>query len=388
MTAIALLGGDVLTPLESVPNGTVVIEDGHLQYVGPSPGGPDVAATVIDVTGCYVCPGFVDLQVNGGGGALLTEDPTLDAIRQMTRTHARFGSTAMLPTVVTGSEATMCRALEAVARAAASAPEGARVLGSHIEGPFINPVRKGAHDERFIRAPNVSLFRRFVEAAQGTLRLITLAPELSGAMELIAAAREAGVVVSLGHTDASYEEAEAAIDAGASFATHAFNAMRPLRQRDPGVLGAVLERNEVVAGTIADGAHVHHSVLALLARSKGPRGLALVTDAMPPSGLSLATFELQQRTVYLRNGACYLENGTLAGSALTMDAAIRTMHEQAGIPPLDAIMMSTSTPAGVLGMQDTFGILRSGAPADVVVLDRRLHVSHVFVGGKQIPSED
>jgi N-acetylglucosamine-6-phosphate deacetylase len=256
------------------------------------------------------------------------------------------------------------------------------VLGAHLEGPFLNPKRRGAHPEHLLRDPDRALFDRLLDAAGGALRLLTLAPELPGALELIAAARAAGVAVSIGHTDATYEEALRGIEAGATFGTHLFNGMRPLAQREPGVIGALLRDDRVVAGLIADGVHVHPAVLSLVYRTKGPSRVALVTDAMAAAATALISFTLGRAEVAVRDGACFLPDGTLAGSVLTMNEAVRRMRDLAGVPLADAIEMATATPARVLGMEREIGVLAPGAYADVLTLDRDLNVQEVFVGGE------
>jgi N-acetylglucosamine-6-phosphate deacetylase len=384
MDDLFVVEGELLTPYESLPNGAVLVSGGDIKYVGPREAAPAAPGRSVRTAGSLVCPGFIDLQVNGGGGVLLTEEPTVQAAHRITAAHARFGTTAMLLTIVTAAEDRMCQALEAVADAAALPPVGARILGSHIEGPFISPMRRGAHDKRFIRPSDIGLFQRLLQASRGTLRLVTLAPELPGALDLISAANDAGVTVSIGHSDATYEETASAIDAGARVSTHLFNAMRSLRQRDPGIVGAVLQDPNVVASVIADGVHVHEALLQLVARAKGADRMALVTDAMPPSGATEQQFELQGRAIHVQDGACYLDDGTLAGSALTMDRAVRTMVQRASVSPQHAITMATATPARVLGMQRNIGQLRPGARADIVVLDRDLQVQHVFVGGEPV----
>jgi N-acetylglucosamine-6-phosphate deacetylase len=336
----------------------------------------------IDAAGRTICPGFIDLQVNGGGGALLTEAPAVETVERMTRAWVRCGTTSLLPTAVTADEENMARALAAVHEAMQRPPAGARVLGAHLEGPFINPLRKGAHDERFIRKPDVELFDRLLAAADGALRLITLAPELPGAHDLIAAARAASVAVSIGHTDATYDEAMSAIEAGATMGTHLFNGMRPFAQREPGVIGALLESDRVIAGIIADNVHVHPAALALAYKAKGPDRVALVTDALWSAGEDEGAEELQGRGVALRGGARYLNDGTLAGSALSMNVAVRNMQRLAGVPLIDCVRMATATPARALGMEGEIGALKPGARADIVVCDDELRVWKVFVGGE------
>jgi N-acetylglucosamine-6-phosphate deacetylase len=383
MATLLFHGGDVLTPLEVIEDGAVLARDGVIERVGPRSGVGTAADDVVDAGGRLICPGFVDLQVNGGGGAFLTEDPTRDALERMARAHVRFGTTSLLATVVTSREDRMTAALAAVAAYLPKQAGGARVLGAHLEGPFINPVRKGAHPERFIAPPDPALLDRLLTAAAGSLRVITLAPELPGALELTAAAREASVRVSIGHTNATYDEARNAIDAGATLATHIFNAMRPVHQREPGVIAAVLGDRRVVSGLIADGVHVHPGLLELVYRAKGADRVALVTDAMSPVGADDASaLQLEGTRIEVRDGACYTPDGTLAGSALSMDRAVRLMHEAAGVPLLDCVRMATATPAHAIGLQDSVGVLQPGARADVVVCDRDVRVWRVYVGGE------
>ncbi len=385
MSSLLISGGTLLTPFEEIEDGALLARDGVIERAGTRTELARERADVeIDARARIVCPGFIDLQVNGGGGALLTEAPTVETVERMTRDFVRFGTTAMLPTAVTADEDNVCRALAAVHEAMERPIAGARVLGAHLEGPFINPMRKGAHDERFIRRPDVAMFERLLAASKGTLRLITIAPEAPGGLDLLAAARAAGVIVSIGHTDATYEEAQRAIDAGAAMATHLFNGMRQLTQREPGVIGAVLESEKIVAGAIADTVHVHPSVLSLIYRAKGADGVALVTDALWSAGETAGAEELQGRGVALRDGAWYLKDGTLAGSALSMNVAVRNMHSAAGgrATLIECVRMATATPARVLDMQDEIGVLKPGAKADIVICDEDLRVEQVFVGGE------
>lgn len=382
MGTLLIHGGDALTPFEAIEDGAVLVRDGVIAQAGRRSEVATSADVEIDVGGRLICPGFVDLQVNGGGGAFLTAEPTREALERMASAHVRFGTTSLLATVVTSREDRMAAALGAVGRYAAGMTGGARIVGAHLEGPFINPVRKGAHPERFIVAPERADFERLVDAAGGSLRVITLAPELPGAAELIAAARAASVAVSIGHTDATYEEALRAIDAGASLATHVFNAMRPVHQREPGVAAAVLRDRRIVSGLIADGVHVHPGLLDVVYRAKGADRVALVTDAMSPVGAAGASFQLEGTAIEVRDGACYTPDGTLAGSALSMDRAVRLMHRRAGAPLLDCVRMATATPAEALGKQDEIGVLKPGARADIVVCDREVHVWRVFLGGE------
>lgn len=388
MTTLLIRGGTLLTPFEAIDDGALFARDGVIERVGTRAELSDVHADVeIDAAGRIVCPGFIDLQVNGGGGALLTDEPNADAVERMTRAHARFGTTAMLPTIVTSPEERLAEGLRAVRDVTGRSLGGARVLGAHMEGPFISTIRKGAHDERFIRQPDLAMFERLLDATGGTLRIVTIAPELSHALDLYAMAVSAGTIVSIGHTDATYEEALRGVEAGATFSTHVFNAMRPLTQRDPGVIGAVLESDRITAGLIPDAVHVHPSVLALVARAKGVERTALVTDAMPPVGAPSPEFLLERRRIIVRDGACYTDDGVLAGSALSMNEAVRRMHELAGLPLIDCVRMATETPARVLGLENELGVLKPGARADIVICGEHIVISKVFVGGEIVYDE-
>ena len=384
MSAIVIAGGDVITPFELIEDGAVVVRDGRIERVCRRAELGDIDGDEIDARGGLICPGFVDLQVNGGGGAMLTDQPGPGAVAAMTSAHVRGGTTALLATVVTAEEERMAKALAAARDAVERPASGARVVGSHLEGPFLSPARRGAHPERDLRAPDRELLARLIAAAGGSLRLLTLAPELPGAHELLVDARAAGAAVSIGHSDATYDEARAALDAGATFGTHVFNGMRPLAQREPGIIGALLSDERAVCGLIADGVHVHPANLALVHRAKGPDGVALVTDAVATPGDP--TDALRARGVEVRDGACYLADGTLAGSALMMNTAVRNMRDLAGVPLVECVRMATATPARVLGLENEIGVLRAGARADVVTLDRELNVQQVFVGGEPAAS--
>jgi len=386
MATLLVRGGTVYTPFDVISDGAVFARDGVIERVGPASELREAAGRVVDASGLIVCPGFVDLQVNGGGGALLTEQPTSEALETIAHAHVRFGTTSLLATVITSSEPAMAAALRAVAEAAGRPPAGARVLGVHLEGPFINPKRRGAHDERFIQQPDGGLFERLRAVAGGALRLVTLAPELAGAPDLIAVARAGGAAVALGHSDASYEEARVVFEAGASVATHLFNAMPSVHQRAPGLAGAA--GDDVIVTLIADGVHVHPALLRLVARAKGARGVALITDAMPPAGTDAASFRLGGREVAVRGGACYLPDGTLAGSALTMDRAVRLMRDLAGVSLRECLEMATATPARALGLEREIGALTPGARADIVVCDEELNVRQVFVAGELAYARD
>ena len=377
---IALVNARVLTPDEEIPRATVILEEGCIAAVGeglPPPAG----AQVIDLAGLTLAPGFIDLHVHGGGGfSLMTED------REEVRSYARWvvskGVTAFLITLVAARRPQLERWLAAAASVGEGVPSGAWPLGVYLEGPFVNPKRKAAFPPEGLRPPDVGELLAHVRTAQGRLRIIALAPELAGARELIAAAGDQGLVVSIGHSDATYEEALEAISLGVTQATHCFNAMRPFHHRDPGCLGAIFASPRVAAELIADGVHVHPGAMALLLRAKGPQRTILVTDGVAPAGLGPGTYSLAGRQVEVMGGMATLADGTLAGSVATMDQLVRNLVRLGLASLQDALRMASLNPAAALGLEGGKGRIARGFDADLVALDEGLEVAMTFVGGE------
>ncbi|KPJ50580.1 MAG: hypothetical protein AMJ38_01610 [Dehalococcoidia bacterium DG_22] len=377
---MALVNARVLTPDEEIPHATVILEGGCIAAVGqglPPPAG----AQIMDLEGLTLAPGFIDVHVHGGGGfSLMTED------REEIRSYACWvvskGVTACLITLAAARRAQMERWLAVAASVGEGVPAGAWPLGVHLEGPFINPARKGAIPAEGLRPPDVSEFLAHVRTAQGRLKLIALAPELAGARELIAAARDHDVVVSIGHSDATYEQALEAISLGVAHATHCFNAMRPFHHRDPGCLGAIFASPQVAAELIADGVHVHPGAMALLLRAKGPQRTILVTDGVAPAGLGPGTYSLFGRQVEVKGGVATLADGTLAGSVSTMDRMVRNLVRLDLASLQEALRMASLNPAAALGLEGGKGRIAPGFDADLVALDEGLEVAMTFVGGE------
>jgi N-acetylglucosamine-6-phosphate deacetylase len=379
----ALLNARVLTPDEDLAGATVVVRDGRIEAVGVGLSPPPGART-IDLAGLTLAPGFIDIHVHGGGGfSLISEDP--EEIRSYARWVVSRGVTGFLVTLVGASLSQMKRWLAA----AVAAGEGvdasaARLVGVHLEGPFVNPARRGALPAEGLRPPDVAEFLALAEAAQGRLKIITLAPELPGAADIVAAARQRGVVVSMGHTDATYEQALAAIEWGVRQVTHCFNGMRPFHHRDPGCLGAILSSPRLSAELIADGVHVHPGTMALLLAAKDPQGTILVTDGITAAGLADGVYSLAGEAIQVQSGVASLPNGTLAGSVATMDQALRNIV-QLGLAPLgEAVRMASTNPAAALGLGQRLGRIAPGFAADLVALDERLEVAMTFVGGQPV----
>jgi N-acetylglucosamine-6-phosphate deacetylase len=333
----------------------------------------------IDLGGGVLSPGFVDWQINGGGGVLFNAEPTADAIMRIGAAHARDGVTSFLPTVVTDAPEILASALEA-ARAARARASGA--LGVHVEGPFIDPRRPGVHPPQWIRQMRAKDAETLIAMRAGVM-VVTLAPA-SVPLELVSKLAQAGVVVSLGHSDATAEEAAAVFDAGARAATHLFNAMSPLSSRAPGVVGAILADPRIVCGLIADGEHAHPAAYRAAIAAKGPRGVALVSDAMPPAAGGPDVFELQGRTMTRVGLKLVDDRGALAGAAITMRDAVRYVVETLGLPLAEALAMATLTPARLLGVDDRIGRLAPGLDADLVHLTGAFEVRAVWRGGRSL----
>ncbi len=326
-------------------------------------------------------PGFIDAQVNGGGGVLFNATPTPAALARLAHAHARYGTTALLPTFITDDSTGMVAAVEAVRAAIAQAIPG--VIGIHLEGPFLAQSRKGAHDPSLIRSLTEADANALLTTGLQTV-LLTLAPE-TVPTALISKLAAGGIIVSLGHTEATYDVAMAAADAGACGVTHLFNAMSPFSHRAPGVVGAALTHGGLWGGIIADGHHVHPAALATALRAKrGPAKLFLVTDAMPTAGHTEGAFHLNGRLVTRQNGVLTLEDGTLAGSDLTMDAALRFAVANLGVGLDEALRMASLYPAQFLGLDRARGRLAPGFRADIVHLSPDLAVEQVWISGAEV----
>ncbi|MCW5850098.1 MAG: N-acetylglucosamine-6-phosphate deacetylase [Anaerolineae bacterium] len=377
--------GRLVRHLGQLEHGTVVVSEGRIAAVLPS---PPPRMTVIDVGDNIVAPGLIDLQLNGAFGHDFTLDPA--TVRPVADGLAQYGCTAFLPTLITSPLDTYPARLQAIADAmrdqaasrSRSEPSGAAILGVHIEGPFISPGKKGAHNPAHLRRPSVAAVKPL--AASGIVRLLTLAPELPGALETSAYLRGQGVVVSLGHSEANYETARAALKAGAGWATHLFNAMPTLGHREPGLVGALLEADTPPVGLIADGVHVHPAIIRLVWRAKGMAGICLVTDAMAALGMPPGRYRIGDQDVQVdETSARLVERDTLAGSILSLDQAIRNMVQFTRCSPGQAIWMASGVPAAVLGLTRK-GRLASGYDADLVVFDAQLRVQRTFIAGQTV----
>jgi N-acetylglucosamine-6-phosphate deacetylase len=330
-----------------------------------------------DLRGAMLLPGFIDVQVNGGGGVLFNEAPTVETLRRIGAAHRQFGTTGFLPTLISDRVDVMHAALAAVAQALAEGVPG--LLGIHLEGPYLAPARKGVHDPKFFRVPDADELALLCAPHRG-VRLITLAPD-QVPLATIGALVDAGLVVCAGHTAADYETTRAALAAGVRGFTHLFNAMTPFGSREPGVVGAALEDADSWCGIIVDGHHVHPASLRVAIAAK-PRGkMLLVTDAMPPVGADRPDYVLNGETIIARNGICQTAQGVLAGSALDMASAVRNAVQLLGLPLEEAVRMASTYPAEFLGLGASHGRIAAGYRADLVVLDDEYRVQQSWIGG-------
>ena len=374
MTTRIFHNGHVLTERGFERDACVVVEDGFIVAVlhGEPPTGD-----LIDLNGGYLVPGFIDAQVNGGGGVLFNNDTSVDAINAIGRAHRRFGTTGFLPTLISDDAAVMQRAITATRDAIEQGVPG--VLGIHLEGPYLAPARKGTHDDAKFRVPDADEIAMATSLDNG-ISLLTLAPERVPTESIRAIVRRGGIVTA-GHTAGSYDEIRAGIDAGITGFTHLYNAMTPLQGREPGAVGAALEDDACWCGVIVDGVHVHPASLRVALKAK-PRGrVFLVTDAMPMVGGDDPSFDLYGETITAIDGVVRNAAGALAGSALDMASAVRNSVHLLGLPLDEACRMAAQYPAEFLGIGGSHGRIAPGYRADLVLLDGEVCVQRSWIGG-------
>ena len=371
----AFINGRVLTPRGLIEGGAVIVDGGRILEICAENQAPADAKRV-DLGGGALVPGFIDVQVNGGDGVLFNDHPTVDAIEAIGAAHRRFGTTGFLPTLISDELDVIARAIEAVRTAIERRAPG--ILGIHIEGPFLNPTRRGIHDARKFRILDDGAIELLSSLGVGRT-LVTLAPERT-TPAMISRLAGAGIVVSAGHTDATYEETRAALKAGVTGFTHLFNAMSPLASRAPGVVGAALEDQASWCGLIVDGRHVDPAVLRIAMHCKPLAKFMLVTDAMPIVGSARKSFELQGRTITVKDGVCVAADGTLAGSGLDMAQAFRNAMDLMNVGFEDAAAMASLNPAQFLGLND-LGRIEPGARASFVLLNAAREVAGCWIDG-------
>jgi N-acetylglucosamine-6-phosphate deacetylase len=372
--------GTLVTPFELISGGQVEVEDGSIRYAGPRR-----AATgqVIDHTADLVCPGFIDLHIHGGAGAD-TMDPAPDALNRISIYLAAGGVTGFLATTHTAPEEELVSALRRIEAAQRMGTPGAKILGAHVEGPFISREKKGAQDGDHVRLATEAELDALYAASGGTLKIMTLAPEKEDALRAAEWLVKRGVVAAAGHTDASYEEALQAFDHGVTHLSHFYNGMRDFHHREPGIVAAGLTDSRVNLELIADAFHVHPAALRLAVLAKGPEKIALVSDSVKPGGLPDGEYNIHGRVIHVKGRSVTLESGVITGSGIRLNDAIGTMVEEAGVALTEAVQMATDTPARILRLTPHKGRLAEGADADIAVMDWRYRVLRTIVGGETV----
>lgn len=390
MSTMVVHASRILTPEEELTDSIILIEEGRIAAIGHRDemrvpiGADDFVAS-----GLTIVPGFIDLHIHGAGGHDVME-ANARALDRITAAVARHGTTSMIATTVSAPIEDTCRSLEAIASYirehqaySGDARPVAEILGIHLEGPFLSHAKRGVHPPDTLAKPSVETLQKFLAAADGLVKIITIAPELPGATELIEAIVAAKVVAAVGHTDADYDQARAAIHAGARHAVHVYNAMRPFDHRDPGILGAILTDPEITAEIIADGVHVAGPAIQVLIGCKGVDAVLLVSDGIAATGMPDGNYRLGNFAVTVKDGVCRNAEGRLAGSTLTLDRAIRNLVAL-GVSLQDAVRMATILPARRLGLAGKKGIIAVGADADLVALTPDLRVAGVMTRGSAL----
>jgi N-acetylglucosamine-6-phosphate deacetylase len=383
---IAFVGAKVITPFRCVEPATIIIEGKKIYELGKSEDVDiPVGTKIIDASELLIAPGFVDLLCHGGAGKGFADEDE-EAIETISNFHFKHGTTTLLAGLYSKPFNHLINDMRRIAHYIENNDE-TNIFGIHMEGPYINPKLKGAMNEEYLWKPDLESWFSLRDASRGYIKIMTIAPELPGAIEIMRHAAQDRIVLSIGHSEADYEIIEAAIDNGASHVTHIFNAMRPLHHREPGVVVGAFLRDELKIELIADGIHVHPVVMKLIYKLKGARGIILITDAIRAAGMPDGEYEFADQKVYMKDKKAYLEDGTLAGSTLTMEEAVRVMYEKVQIPLTDAVRMASLNGAKVLGIQRQKGILAAGMDADIVVMDKKFNVLVTIKEGKIKHSE-
>jgi N-acetylglucosamine-6-phosphate deacetylase len=387
---IAITAAVLLSPVERIEHPIVLIDDGFIREIHPRAGYTIPAHThTIDFGGAILAPGFIDIHIHGAGGHDVMRPPS-EGLPAMEKVLARHGVTSYFPTTVTAPMDITLSALERLADVveearANSSGQRAQPVGIHLEGPFLSHTRRGVHPPENLVPPSIAVFDRLWQAARGHVKLMTIAPEVDGALEVIREASKRGVTVSLGHSDATLEQARAGVAGGARHATHTFNAMRPLSHRDPGILGLVLTDERVTADIILDGIHVEPVVAKVFLKMMGPERAVLISDALSATGMPDGHYRLGAFDIEVKDGKC-LAGETLAGSVLTLDRAVRNAMRFGNFDAQQAVRAASLNPATVTGISTQKGKLAAGHQADMVVLNSKYEVMQTIIHGQEMNS--
>ncbi|MGB9857030.1 MAG: N-acetylglucosamine-6-phosphate deacetylase [Dictyoglomaceae bacterium] len=377
-----LILGKVITPQKIIENGAVGVEGNKIIYVGESKNQENFQR-IIDFKNCYISPGFIDIHIHGAYGKDII-DGEESAIDTISRFIASKGTTSFLPTVLTAPLSDMEKAIDTVGKFMEKQEKeikGAKVLGINLEGPFLNKKYKGAQREDSIISPNIEILKRLLTK---NVKLITLAPEVEGNFEIIKYLNEKGVKISAGHTDAVSEDLEKAISLGLCHITHLFNGMRPLHHREPGIVGVALTNDKLSVEIIADGIHLSPYILKLVGRIKPKEKIILITDAMMATGLSDGEYKLAGQRVIVKDGKATLSDGTIAGSTLTLNTAVKNMVEKGGFKLEDAVFIASYSPSLLLEIENKKGSLEIGKDADITIFDDNFQVKMTMVEGRVV----
>jgi len=378
---LALTGGKIITPFRVIDDGTILIEKGKIAGLGKSSEiTPPPEYKVIDVHAKLVCPGFADLLVHGGAGHGFADDNS-ESIEKISSYFLRHGSTTMLASLFAKPERLLLKDLRRVADFIEGHP-GSNIRGIHMEGPYLNKQLKGAMNQDYLWKPDVDSWKKIWDASKGHIKIMTIAPELPDADKVMRAAAQDGVVLSIGHSMASYDEVLNAIDNGAAHVTHIFNAMQQFHHRTPSIVLASLMHNELKIELIADTLHVHPAVIQLLLKLKGSSGIILVSDSIRAGGMHEGEYEFADQKIYMKGKKAFLEDGTLAGSTLTLNLAIKNMVEAAGAKITEAVRMASLNGVKVLNLDHKKGILAVGKDADIAVLNSNYEVELTTLKGR------
>lgn len=365
--------------LDKIEKGSVLISEGKIKEINPSSFENE---EILDANGLYLSPGFIDVHIHGAGGHD-TMDGTFEAINEISKTIVKHGTTSFTPTTMTVSVQAINKSMQVIKEAKEKGTDGANVLGAHLEGPFISPKAIGAQNPNYLIPPTIENYNTMVKGAEDAVISITIAPEVPGAKELIKELSKKGIVCSIGHTKATYEEAMEGIACGCCHATHLFNAMTPFAHREPGVVGAVFD-SDITTETISDGIHISYPSLRIAYKQKTTDKVLLVTDAMMACGMPDGMYSLGGQDVEVKNGAARLLTGSLAGSILTLDKAIHNVYHNVGYPLYEAVKMATFNAARHCNVQDRKGLIKEGYDADLVLFDDDINIKNVIVSGKVV----
>ncbi len=383
MTAdCAIVNGTLITESAVIPRGNMLIKSGKIERITDSPSVIPAGVNKIDAGGNYISPGFIDVHIHGIGGYDATRGDE-QSLLKMGKALVRFGITTFLPTSVSMPTEQIRNFLQSVKNSMTKPGAGAKIAGANLEGPFLNPSKRGVHREEYLQNPSLDAFRAIMEGYEPVVKIITIAPELEGGLELCRESVRLGIVAAMGHTNASFQQAVKGIDAGITHITHTFNAMSGLQGREPGAAGAALVSDDVKAEIIVDGLHLNPYVALLAVRAKGPDGIILVSDSVMPTGTQVTEFELCGTKGFVHDGGSFTEDGRLCGSLLTLDRAVRNLLAWGHLELPDVIRMASLNAAKQLTLGASTGSLVKGKEADIVLLDKDLNVVSTFVQGVQ-----